>query len=178
MRKHIAFAFVQTYLWLALIALGAVLFSHWILYPNIFHDVPRLLETYKGFMVLGGPGHSHRPIGTLTALTGIGSVVLGWGVQPARYWILGSLIIVLLGEGVFSMTFFWPRITILIEEGTAVHSADHLRQVAKEFVMLHWLRVAMRATSPALLFVGFLKFYCHRITSQNRNPGQQTGAAG
>jgi hypothetical protein len=110
-------------------------------------------------------------------LTGIGAVVLSWSVMPARYWILGSLIIVILGEGVCSLTFFWPRITILVAEGTAVHSADHLRQVAKEFVTMHWLRVAMSAASPAMLCVGFLQFYRHRITSQHGNPGQQAGAA-
>ena len=97
MRKHIAFAFVQTYLWIAVIALGAILFSHWILYPNIFYDVPRSLETYKDFMVLGGPGRFHRPIGTVMVLTGIGSVILSWSVKSARYWILVSLIIVILG---------------------------------------------------------------------------------
>ena len=75
------------------------------------------------------------------------------------------------------MIFFCPRITILVDEGTAVHSAAYLRHVAQEFATMHWLRVAMSTATPAVLFVGFLKFYRHKIASQDGVPGQQPGAA-
>jgi hypothetical protein len=50
-------------------------------------------------------------------------------------------------------------------EGTAVHSAEYLRQVAQEFQTLHWARVAFNAAASVSTFVGFLKFYRYRITS-------------
>jgi uncharacterized membrane protein len=80
-------------------------------------------------------------------------------VTTARYWLLGSLIIILVGEFLFSAVFFWPRNTIMFEEGTAIHSAAYLQQIAQEFQIGHWLRVALSAAASALAFVGFLKFY-------------------
>src|SRR5215217_597759 len=44
-KQRIAFAFTLTYLWVMLILLGSILFDTLVLYPNIFHDVPRSLET-------------------------------------------------------------------------------------------------------------------------------------
>ena len=50
-------------------------------------------------------------------------------------------------------------------EGTAVHSAEFLRQVAQEFQTLHWERVAFNVAASVSIFVGFLKFYRYKITS-------------
>jgi hypothetical protein len=79
---------------------------------------------------------------------------------------LGSLIMIVC-EGLFSMAFFWPRnkYNHVIEE-TEVHSAAYLEQVAREFQTLHWSRLAFNAAGSASIFVGFLQFYRHRITSQ------------
>jgi hypothetical protein len=70
-------------------------------------------------------------------------------------------------EGLFSMVLFWPRNTIMFTEGTEVHSAAYLKQVAQEFQTLHWSRLAFNAAASASIFVGFLKFYRHRITLQD-----------
>src|SRR5919112_150969 len=105
------------------------------------------------------------PLGILSWLTGIGSLVLNWRVKSARYWILASLIMIVC-QGLISMVFFWPRNTIMFAEGTAVHSAALLQQTAQEFQTGHWVRVAFNAAASALAFVGFLKFYRCRTTSQ------------
>src|SRR5215216_6681420 len=55
-KQRIAFAFTLTYLWVMIILLGSILFDTLVLYPNIFHDVPRSLETAMEFMVVSGPG--------------------------------------------------------------------------------------------------------------------------
>ena len=165
-KQRIAFAVILTYLWVLMILLGGILFDTLILYPDVFHDVPRSLETAMEFMVVRGPRDFFQPAGILAMLTGIGSLMLGWRVKSARYWILGSMIVVFVGEFLFSMAFFWPRNTIM-SEGTAVHSIAYLKQTAQEFQTGHWLRVAMSAAASALSFMGFLKFYRHRITSRD-----------
>jgi hypothetical protein len=43
------------------------------------------------------------------------------------------------------MAFFWPRNTIMFIEGTEVHSAAYLKQIAQEFQTLHWARLAFNA---------------------------------
>jgi hypothetical protein len=95
-------------------------------------------------------------------VTGAASLILGWRIQSARYWILGSLLMII-GEGLASMAFFWPRNTIMFIEGTAVHSAEFLRQTAQEFQDLHWLRFAFNAVGSVLIFTGFLQVYRQRI---------------
>ncbi len=169
-RQQIAFALVLAYLWVLMILLGAILFETLILYPNIFHDVPGSLETALAFMVVRGPHDFFPLVGNLAMLTGIGSLVLGWRVKSARYWILGSVIIIFVGEFLFSVVYFWPRNTIMFDEGTAVHSVAYLQQTAREFQTGHWLRVAASAVASALSFMGFLRFYHRRITSQDAHP--------
>jgi hypothetical protein len=57
-------------------------------------------------------------------------------VRSARRWLLLSLGCVV-AEGVVSILVFWPRNEVLLIEDLAVHSADVLRQTAREFVALH-----------------------------------------
>ena len=45
-----------------------------------------------------GPSGFFPPVGTLAFLTGIGTLILGWRVKSARYWILGSVTVILVGE--------------------------------------------------------------------------------
>jgi uncharacterized membrane protein len=172
-KQQIAFAFILMHLWVVMIFLGGLAFDTSVVYPNVFHDVPHSLETAMAFAVVRGPSDYFPPVGTLALLTGIGSLVLGWRVKSARYWILGSVIVILVGEFLLSAAFFWPRNTILFEEGTAAHSVAYLKQTAQEFQAAHWLRVAMAIAASALSFVGFLRFYRYRITSQEAPRGRR-----
>jgi hypothetical protein len=97
--------------------------------------------------------------------SGAGALILGWRVKSVRYWTLLSVLIIVC-EGVFSMTFFWPRNEIMFIEGTAVHSAEFLRQVAREFQTLHWARVAFNVAACASIFVGYMRFYSQMIFSE------------
>ena len=164
-KQQVTFVVILTYLWVLMIFLGAILFETLILYPDIFHDVPRSFQTGMEFMVVRGPHDFFPPVGILARLSGIGSLILGWRVKSVRYWILGSVVIVFAGEFLFSVAFFWPRNTIMFEEGTAVHSVAYLKHTAQEFQTGHWLRVVMSTAASALSFMGFLKFYRYRITS-------------
>src|SRR5262245_51944113 len=128
-----ALAFVLAHTWLLISFLGGILSVTFILYPNIFHDVPRSLETTMTFAAVRGPSDFFALVGLLALLAGAGFLVLGRGVPSARYWILGSMILFLVGEIVFSMAFFWPRNTIMFVEGPAVHSVARLRRAAQEF---------------------------------------------
>ena len=164
-RLQIAFAFALVYLWMMMILLGSIVLETFMVYPNIFHDAPSSLETTMEFMVVRTPGDFFPPLGFLSWLTGIGALILTWRVKPARYWILGSLVMIVC-EGLFSMAFFWPRNTIMFTEGIQVHSTAYIRQVAQEFQTLHWSRLAFNVVGSASMFVGFLKLYRHTIVSQ------------
>jgi hypothetical protein len=160
-----------------MILLGSIVLETFMIYPNIFYDPPRSFITALEFMAVRAPNDFFPPLGFLCWLTGLGSLILGWRVKTARYWILGSLIMILC-EGLFSMAFFWPRNTIMFIEGTAMHSDAFLRQTAEEFQALHWSRLAFNAAGSALIFTGFLKFYHFRILSQFGKVKPQEAAGG
>jgi hypothetical protein len=166
-KQHISFTVILTYLWVMMILLGSIVMETFMVYPNIFYDPPQSLELAMEFMVLRGPSDFFPPLGFLSWVTGLGALILGWRVKSARYWILASLSMIVL-EGLVSMAFFWPRNEIMFIEGTAVHSAEFLRQTAREFQNLHWLRLFFNAIGSTAIFVGFLRFYRHQIVSESQ----------
>ncbi len=176
MKKQIAFAVILTYLWMMMILLGSIILETFMIYPNIFRSVPESFETAREFMSVTGPAQFFRPFGFLTWAGAIGALVVGWHLKSARYWILGSLIMIGC-EGLASIIFFWPRNTILFVEGTAMHSADFLRQIAQEFQLWHWSRLAFNLAAAVLIFIGFLKFYCSGIMPQVASHETQVSAS-
>jgi hypothetical protein len=171
------FALTAAYLWLVMISLGANVFETFIIYPNIFHDVPHSLEVAKNFMVITGPNDFFRPIGFTALLIGSAALIFSyWRTKKLslmlmllmlsyRKWILASIIVIFLGEFLFSAAFFWPRNTLMFVEGTSVHSDAFLQKTAQEFVTGQWFRLAMNAVAAILTFVGLLKLYSHKTVS-------------
>jgi uncharacterized membrane protein len=163
--QRAAFAVIVAYLWTMMILLGALVLETFMIYPNIFSDAPRSLEVAMEFMAVRGPSDFFPPLGFLSWVTGAGALILGWRFPPARWWILLSLLMIV-ADGVVSMLFFWPRNEIMFVEGAAVHSAEVLRQTAREFASLHWVRLALNAASAAFAFVGFVAFDRQQILAR------------
>jgi hypothetical protein len=174
--QNIAFVCVLAYLWAAILLFGANLYETFIFYPNIFRDIPRSFEIGKEFLAVAGPADFFRPLGMAIMLAGILSVALVWPVKSARYWIMASALIVILGEYVFSASFFWPRNTIMFTEGTARHSVEFLKQTAQEFQTWHWVRLGLNGVFSALAFVGLLKLYRARSMSQQLSVPERPAA--
>jgi hypothetical protein len=160
--QRFGFWIILTYLWIMMMLLGAIILETFMVYPNIFHNPPESLALGLEFMSERAPNDFFPPLGFASWVTGLASLIVGWRVKSARYWILGSLLMII-GEGVASMLLFWPRNTIMFIEGPAVHSAEFLIQTAREFETMHWLRVIFNALGSAMIFTGFLKYYRHLI---------------
>jgi hypothetical protein len=165
-RQQVTFGLVLAYLWVLMIFFGAIVFETVVVYPDIFHDVPRSFDAALAFMVVRSPSSFFPPVGALALLLGVAASIASWRVASARPWIVGSLVIMVAGEFLLSAVYFWPRNTIMFVEGAAVHSVAFLQQIAHEFQTGHWLRVALSAAASVSSFVGFLKFYRHRIVAQ------------
>lgn len=164
-REQLAFAVILSYFWLMMILLGSIVMEQFMVYPNIFYNAPESLETAMEFLRIRGPDDYFPPLDFLSWLTGAGAVLLGWRVPAARYWIIASVLMILI-EGVASITLFWPRNEIMFVEGLAVHSPEVLRQTAEEFRNLHWIRLACNVAGSVCIFVGFLKFYRHYLLNR------------
>jgi hypothetical protein len=158
MPRYIRVSIVGAYLWITMILLGSIVMETFLIYPNVFHDPPRSLEVALAFMQVRAPSDFFPPLGFISWVTGAGAIAAGWPTRTARYWIVASVAMIV-GEGLFSMAFFWPRNTLMFVEGPAMHTAEMLKQTAREFQALHWGRVALNVANAAFIFVGFLKFY-------------------
>jgi hypothetical protein len=168
--QRAAFWIILVYLWAMMLLLGAIVLETFMIYPNIFHDPPRSLELAMEFMAVRGPADFFPPLGFVSWVAGAAALVLAWRTEPARWWILLSVVMIV-ADGLVSMLFFWPRNEIMFVEGAAVHPAEVLRQTAREFQTLHWSRLAFNAASAAFAFVGFVTFDRQRILAQ---PSRQT----
>lgn len=168
--KKVLFRFtgiiILIYLWLQIIFLGGFTIENILLYPNVFHDIPHSLEITSEFLQVTNPG-SYFPILGMSVLgTGFITLIFTWRMETIRYWILGSLILFILGNFIFSVIYAWPRNEILFEEGATVHSIAYLHQITHEFLLGNWVRVVTSVTTAVLAFVGWLKFYRYKITSE------------
>ena len=65
------------------------------------------------FAVERGPRDFFASGGMLAVLAGVGSLILGWRVTSMRSWILGSVMIMHVGEILFSVAYVCPRTTIM-----------------------------------------------------------------
>ena len=168
--QRLALPVVTAYLWVMMILLGAIVLETFMIYPNVFSDPPASLELAMDFMSVRGPHDFFPPLGLLSWVLGAGALVLCWRVKAARWWILFSLLMIVC-EGVASMLYFWPRNEIMFVEGSEVHSAEHLKQVAWEFETWHWRsRIGFNALAAVSAFVGFLRFYRHRLLYRDPLP--------
>jgi hypothetical protein len=163
--QQIGFWIILAYLWVMMILLGAIVLETFMVYPNIFHNPPESLAKGLEFMSVRAPNDFFPPLGFASWVLGLASLIVGWRVKSARWWIVGSVLMII-AEGVASMLLFWPRNTIMFVEGTAVHSAEVLIQTAHEFERLHWLRVIFNVLSSAFIFTGFLNYYRHQLTTE------------
>jgi hypothetical protein len=164
--QRLVFPVVTAYLWVMMVLFGAIVLETFMIYPNVFAAPPESLELAMDFMSVSGPSDFFPPLGFLSWVLGAGALVLSWRVEEARWWILFSLAMIVC-EGVASMLFFWPRNEIMFVEGLEVHSAEYLKQVAREFETWHWKsRMGFNTAAAVAAFVGFLRLYRHRLLSR------------
>jgi hypothetical protein len=162
---RVSLLIVGGYVWLMMILFGSVVLETFMVYPNIFHDPPASLATALEFMQVRAPSDFFPPLGFATWVFGAGSLMAAWRVRNARGWLLLSIAMIV-GEGLVSMAFFWPRNTIMFIEGPAVHSVEMLKQTAEEFQQIHWLRLAFNTLGSAAAAAGFLAYYRRMLTSR------------
>jgi len=151
------------YMWVMLLLLGAIVLETLMIYPNVFADPPASLALTMDFLAVTGPDDFFPPFGLAGWVLGAAALLTCWGQRDARGWIVLSLA-ALVCEGIVSVLYFWPRNEILFSEGLAVHSAEYLVQVAREFESWHWAsRMVFNATAAVGAFVAFLRVHRARV---------------
>ncbi len=157
---------VTAYLWVMLVLFGAIVLETFMVYPNIFADPPESLALTMEFLSVSGPSDFFPPRGLAAWVLGAAALLACWRQRDARTWMLLSLAMILC-EGIASILYFWPRNEIMFVEGAAVHSAEYLVQVAREFETWHWAsRMVFNATAAVAAFVAFVRLHRARVLRQ------------
>ncbi|MFZ4453679.1 hypothetical protein [Salibacterium aidingense] len=173
MKQALTFGSIAVHLWIQLILLGSIFLDTFMVYPNIFHNIPASFDTAMDFMAVASPGTFFPPLGFLSIVSGAAAVVFSWNIKHVRYWILSSMLMIIL-EGVSSILFAWPRNEIMFVEGSDMHSTAILIQTAREFLVVHGFRVACNIAGSILIYIGFLRYYQWKLTSDR--PSTKPGA--
>jgi uncharacterized membrane protein len=158
MKRMLPLLTVTSHLWVQWIILGSILLNTFMVYPNIFHDIPNSLNTAMDFMKVASPHTYFPPLGFASWVTGVAAILFSWRYKSARYLIIGS-VIMMFAEGAASILWEWPRNEIMFIEGTAMHSAEVLQQTYNEFILVHWFRLLCNIVGSILIFIGFLRVY-------------------
>ncbi|WP_366162194.1 hypothetical protein ABXS71_02670 [Bacillus infantis] len=156
MAKKVGYYTVLSHLWIQWIILGSILLNTFMVYPNIFHNVPFSLEQSMDWMAVASPHTYFPPLGFVSILTGVLAGIFVWKVKSARKWVLLSLLAIIL-EGAASILFEWPRNEIMFIEGADLHSIEFLGQTVKEFKIVHWFRVICNIFGSLFIFIGFIR---------------------
>lgn len=163
--KKMTVPILAIYLWVLMTIFGAIVLETFMIYPNIFHNPPQSLELSMEFFVEAGPSDFFPPLGFASWVLGALALILTWKIPRARWWIVLSLAM-MVGEGLASMLYFWPRNDIMFIEGSAAHSDEYLRQVANEFVTWHARsRMVFNTVAAVAAFVAFLAAYRQRVVT-------------
>jgi hypothetical protein len=155
---------IFTHVFLAVMVFGGAIMETFINFPNWFHHIPPSLDTAKNFLQARNPGQFFQTLYPLSILAGIAFVIVGWKIKPARNFILTALVLSVSIE-VLTIAFIYPLLRIMIVDGSALHSAEVLKQTAQQFTTLNYIRMFFFFVAEMLSLLGLWKFTQHTAKS-------------
>ncbi|QLY28263.1 hypothetical protein [Nocardia huaxiensis] len=155
------------YATVAFFVFSATVAETWLLYPNIFRDIPESLVLTEQFMSVIAVGDVMRPLGGVMTLSALIALAAALRYRIGRRWLGCSLAALLSGQFLLSILYLWPRASILFDD-RAQHTADEIDRAATEFVTGQYLRIA--AAGLAAGFAVLAALQCHRALALSAVP--------
>ncbi|PST84157.1 DUF1772 domain-containing protein [Pedobacter yulinensis] len=155
--KKVRHILTFAYSYLQVILTGTVVFQTFLMYPNIFRDPPASLQLSMKFFSAVTPADFFPPFGSLVVATAIPAVVLAFRDRPAFHLLLGSVLLLLAGDGILSILYFWPLNEALFTEGLSRYNAETLKEFAVDFQHAHHLRLLTSLVSSVLAMLGLMR---------------------
>lgn len=131
----------------------------WLLYPNIFRDIPESLEMTEEFMSVIAVGDVMRPLGAAMLVTGLVAAAVAVTTRIARRRLAYSLAALITGQFLLSMVYLWPRASILFDE-RGQHTLGEIEAAATQFQVGQYFRLA--AAGLAAMFAVTAALECYR----------------
>jgi len=129
-----------------------------LLYPNILRDVPESLQMTQDFMSVIGVGDVMRPLGGLMMVSALIAAAASVRYRIARVWVAASVAALLSGQFLLSITYLWPRATILFDH-RAEHTLAEIERAAEEFLVGQYFRIAAAGLAALFAVIAALKTY-------------------
>jgi uncharacterized membrane protein len=152
--KKWRYLIVFIFSYLQVIMAGTVVFQTFVMYPNIFSNPPASLELSMQFFQRVAPGDFFPPFGAALLGTGLVSLLITFRYKKVFYYLLASVLLLFIGDGILSIFYFWPRNTVLFIEGLSIHSAETLHRVAIEFERAHYFRLLTSTAASICAVIG------------------------
>jgi uncharacterized membrane protein len=124
--------------------LGASGYESVVMAPNFAARVPESLEHIRAFFVVANPGTFFRIVAPATQVLLLVSVAVCWRRQGARWWLLGSLVILVLAD-VITFTFHYPRNELLFNIPLDQVATAQLDAAARQWGSGNHVRVGLLA---------------------------------
>lgn len=137
----------------------------WLLYPNIFRDVPASLELTQEFMSVVAVGDVMRPLGAAMLGTALIAGAVAARYRIARWWLACSLAALVSGQFLLSVSYLWPRATILFD-GRNEHTLAEIESAAAEFEVGQYFRIAAAGLAAVFAVLAALECYRARLTAR------------
>jgi hypothetical protein len=156
-KNNLQIILAATFAWVLTLLAGSLLFDTFVLYPNIFYDVPASLEAATQFLRHGSPGKFFPPLGAAIILLGIVSIIVNRRNKTLLISCTISFVLIVAGEFAFSAYFFWPKNEIMFVAGAKVHTTEVLKSTAEAFRKLHWVRLLISILASFVAMAGLVK---------------------
>lgn len=137
--------------------IGAGTLDVMVFFPNWFHNIPDSLAVAKQFNSYRNPGMFFLPLGATITLTGVAFVLAAWTREPSRTWVLIDLVL-FIAALLLTVAFIYPRISIVVGEGSELQSLEVLQQAAMEMKVLIQVRLWMMYVSAAFAVFALWRF--------------------
>src|SRR5690606_33713606 len=99
-----------------------------------------------------------RPLGGLMMVSALIAAAASVRYRIARVWVAASVAALLSGQFLLSITYLWPRATILFDH-RAEHTLAEIERAAEEFLVGQYFRIAAAGLAALFAVIAALKTY-------------------
>jgi uncharacterized membrane protein len=132
--------------------LGACAYESVVINPNYRADIPQSLEHMRDFMKVKTPANFFRVLSPVTMLLLLVSVIAAWRVDAVRWWLVGSLVILIAADTI-TYAFHYPRNRILFIDKLSPDK-DMLKRLAREWQTGNEIRIVLLVMAFLTLLTG------------------------
>ncbi|MFG3618937.1 hypothetical protein [Nocardia sp. NPDC047654] len=160
----------------ALFVFAAAASETWLLYPNIFRDIPDSLALTEDFMSVVAVGDVMRPLGAVMLVSALIACAVSVRYRIARRLLATSLAALVGGQFLLSILYLWPRGSILFDDRHQ-YTLNEIERAAHEFQVGQYVRIVAAGLAALTAVAAATDCYRARVltTVHRQLPAPEAG---